>query len=160
MRYIIREKIFSFSDSFTINDERNNPCYEVRGKVFSFGNKLDLYDMSGNHKLYIEQKLFRLLPEYTIYKGDREVAKVFREFTFFKPKYTIDSRYGNFTIDGDVFAHEFNILKDGSIVAWVSKQWISFSDTYTVDVLSEEDQPFILSLVIVLDQIHHDNRNK
>lgn len=160
MRYLIRERIFSFSDRFTINDENNRPCYEVAGKIFSFGNKLDFYDVSGNHLLYIEQKLFRFLPEYTIYEGQEAAAKVYKEFTFFKPKYSIDSMYGNFTIEGDIFAHEFNILKNGSIVAWVSKRWISLSDTYTVDVSDEENQAFILALVIVLDQIHHDNRNK
>lgn len=157
MRYLIKQKIFSIGDKFTIRDENENPRYEVVGKVFTLGKKLDLYDIQGNHLIYIEQKLFRFLPEYNIYRDGVFLAQVKKEFTFFKPRFNIDSQYGNFDIDGDVFAHEFNIYKDGRIVASVSKKWISWSDTYTVDINNEEDQAFILSLVIVLDQVHHDN---
>lgn len=160
MRYLIREKIFSISDRFTINDEDNRPCYEVVGKILSFGNKLNLYDMLGNNNIYIEQKIFRFLPEYIIYKNGSIVGRINKEFTFFVPKFTIRSKYGHFTIDGDIFAHDFSILKDGRPIAWISKKWVSFSDTYSVDISDEEDQAFILSIVIVLDQIFYDNRNK
>ena len=67
MRYLIKERIFSFADRFTINDESNRPQYEVVGKIFAIGNKLNFYDIRGKHILYIEQKIFRLLPEYSIY---------------------------------------------------------------------------------------------
>lgn len=140
MKYAIREKIFSLADRFAIADEDDNPRYEVVGKILSFGNKLDLYNISGDHELYIEQKIFKLLPEYTIYRGSETVAKIFKRFTIFKPKYSIESIYGDFTIEGDVFAHEFNILKEGNIVAWISKRWISLSDTYMIDIVPEEDQ--------------------
>lgn len=82
MRYLIREKIFSISDRFTINDEDNRPCYEVVGKILSFGNKLNLYDMLGNNNIYIEQKIFRFLPEYIIYKNGSIVGRINKEFTF------------------------------------------------------------------------------
>ncbi|WP_353095494.1 LURP-one-related family protein [Tissierella praeacuta] len=160
MRYLIREKIFTISDRFTINDENNRPCYEVVGKILSFGNKLNLYDMAGNSIIYIEEKILRFLPEYLIYQGSSIIGKIKKEFTFFIPKLTIESKYGHFTIDGDVFAHDFNILKDGRAIAWISKKWVSFSDTYAVDISDEENQGFILSLVIVLDQIFHDNKNR
>ncbi|MBU5428138.1 LURP-one-related family protein [Tissierella pigra] len=159
MRYLIKERIFSFSDSFTINDENGRPFYEIVGKILSIGNKLNLYDMEGRNLFYIEQKIFRFLPEYNIYEGENLVAKVQKEFTFFKPKFTIDSFYGNFTIDGDILAYNFNIIKDGRPIAWISKKFLSFSDTYSVDISDEENQPFILALVIVLDQVFHDNRN-
>ena len=159
MRYLIREKIFSFSDSFTINDESGRPCYEIVGKILSIGNKLNLYDMEGRNLFYIEQKVFRFLPEYNIYEGNNVVARIQKEFTFFKPKFTINSSYGNFTIDGDVFAYNFNIMKNGRPIAWINKKFLSFSDTYSVDISDEENQGFILSLVIVLDQVFHDNRN-
>lgn len=160
MRYLIKEKIFSFADRFIINDESGYPHYEVVGKIFSIGNKLDMCDMQGNSILYIEQKVFRFLPEYTIYKDGIIVGRINKEFTLFRSKFSIDSKYGNFSIDGDVFQHDFNILKNGRPIAWISKKWISFSDTYSIDIVDEEDHAFILSMVIVLDQIFHDNRNK
>lgn len=49
--------------------------------------------------------------------------------------------------------------KDGKRVAKISKGLISFSDTYSVDIYSE-NEAFILALVIVIDQILHDNIDK
>ncbi|WP_336512997.1 LURP-one-related/scramblase family protein [Clostridium sp. Cult2] len=160
MRYIIKEKIFTFADRFNIEDEHGYPKYEVVGKIFSLGNKLNIYDLNGIELIYIEQKVFRFLPEYDIYKEGNLIGKIKKEFTFFKPKFYIESTYGNLTIDGDIFHHNFNISKNGKPIAWVNKKWISLSDTYSVEILDEEDQPFILSIIIVLDQIFYDgNRN-
>ncbi|WP_304943498.1 LURP-one-related family protein [Vallitalea guaymasensis] len=50
-------------------------------------------------------------------------------------------------------------MKNGNIVATVSKEFFSFSDTYGVDVNDNEDYGFIIALVIVIDQIIHDNNN-
>lgn len=160
MRYLIKEKIFSFADRFRIEDEQGYPRYEVVGKILSLGNKLNIYDMNGIELIYIEQKIFRFLPEYLIFKEDNLVAKVKKELTFFKPKFIIESSYGNYSIEGDVFHHNFNILSNGKAIAWISKKWVSLSDTYSVEILDEEDQAFILSIVIVLDQIFYDgNKN-
>ncbi|NLX60932.1 MAG: hypothetical protein GXZ06_00190 [Tissierellia bacterium] len=159
MRYLVREKIFSFADRFKIQDEYGNDRFQVEGQLFSFGNKLRIYDSQGRELIYIEQKIWRLLPEYYIYRGDRLLARLKKELTLFKPRFTIESQYGDFTIDGDIFAHNFNILKNGRPVAWVSKKWFSFSDTYAVEILEEEDHAFILSLAIVLDQVLYDDRN-
>jgi len=159
MRYILRQKIFSLSDKFYIKDERDNPKYYVEGKIFSLGDKLKLFDLEGTELIYIEQKLLRLLPEYNIYKYGKLLARVKKELTLFRPKFNIESDYGNFTIEGDFFGHDFSILKNGKPVAFVSKKWLSLSDTYYVDIVADEDHPFILSLAIVLDQVLHDDEN-
>ena len=160
MRYLIKEKIFTFADRFRIEDDEGYPQYEVVGKILSLGNKLHIYDMNEKELVYIEEKIFRFLPEYTIYREDNIIGKIKKELTFFIPKFRIESSYGQFTIEGDVFHHSFNILKNGKPIAWISKKWISLSDTYSVDIVDEEDHPFILSIVIILDQIFYDgNKN-
>ena len=159
MRYLIREKVFTFADRFVIEDEAGCPRYEVVGKILYLGNKLSIYDLDGEELIYIEERLFKFLPEYTIYKGGRLIGKIKKEFTFFKPSFNIESSYGKFTLEGDVFHHDFNILKDGVPIAWISKKWISFSDTYSVDISDLVDHAFILSVVIILDQIFYDNNS-
>lgn len=157
MKYKIRQRIFSFGDNFTIRDENETPHFIVRGKVFSLGDKLSLEDLNGNKLFYIEQKLFKFLPEYSIFQNDTQVAKVKKEFTFFKPKFNIESSFGRFDMEGDIFSHSFQILKNGRVVAEVSKKWLSFSDTYGVDIADGENQAFLLALVIVIDQVIYDN---
>ena len=159
MRYLIKEKIFTLADRFRIENEQGYPQYEVVGKILTLGNKLNIYDMDGTELIYIEEKIFRFLPEYTIYRNGNIIGKIKKELTFMKPRFIIESSYGDFTIEGDVFHHNFDILKNGNPVAWVSKKWISLSDTYSVDIAEGEDHPFILSIVIILDQIFYDGNN-
>lgn len=158
MRFQVREKVFSFGDDFTIKDATGNDYFIVKGKVFSLGDKLRLYNMAGQELFYIEQKLMRLLPEYTIYGGGRPVATVKKKISFFGSKFMIDSEYGSYDIEGQPFNYSFEVNKNGGRVATVSKQFFSFSDTYGVDVSDQEDYGFILALVIVIDQIIHDNK--
>jgi uncharacterized protein YxjI len=158
MKYEIKQKIFSFGDKFIIRDEIESPRYAVRGQIFSFGKKLSIEDLDGNELVYIEQKLFKFLPEYNIYIKGEQVATVKKEFTFFAPRFNIESNMGNYDMQGEIFSHEFEILKGYDVVASVSKQWFSFSDTYGVDISENENQAFMLALVIVIDQVLYDNK--
>lgn len=159
MRFLVKQKVFSFGDNFVIKDDRDNHRFIVKGKVFALGDKLRIYDLEGQELFYIEQKLLRLLPEYTIYKSGQAVATVKKDFTFFRPRFSIWSIYGNYTIQGNLLGMDFSINKDGKTVAQVSKRWLSFGDTYSVDISDDEDYAFILTLVIVIDQVLHDDNH-
>ena len=157
MKYQVKEKLFSFTEDFTIKNEYDEDSFHVSGKFLSIGHKLNLEDLDGNSLYYIEQKLFRFLPEYYIYdsKGN-QVAKVKKQLTFFKPKFEIESNYGYYELNGNIFDHDFEITKNNSICAVISKKWFSLSCTYGVDINENEDNAFILSLIIVLDKVMDD----
>jgi uncharacterized protein YxjI len=155
VQYKIREKIFSFSDDFTIKDMEDNDIFIVKGKVFSIGDKLKLLDMQGNELVYIEQEPFRLLAKYNIYLNGNHAAVVKRKFSLV-PKFIIESSMGNYTIDGNIFGFNFTIYKDGRNVATVSKKILAFSDSYVVDIVDNENHPFILAFVIIIDQVIHE----
>lgn len=159
MRYYIQQKIFSFSDEFTIKNAQGDDIFKVKGKLMSFGNKLRIYSMDGRELVYIEQKLFRFLPEYHIYIDNTYGAMVKKEFTFMKPKLYIESKFGNFNVEGNFFQHNFDVFKNGSTVASIDKKIMSWSDSYEVGIADTENQVFMLALVIVIDQIFHDNKN-
>jgi len=42
-------------------------------------------------------------------------------------------------------------------VAAVSKKWFSWTDTYGIDIFYDDNQDFIIALVIIIDQSIHDN---
>jgi len=160
MNFYIKQKIFSIGDKFSIVDFSGKDVFNVEGKVFSLGNKLRIYDLDNNEIVYIEQKLFKLLPEYNIYLNGNYAARVKKEFTFFSNRFDIDSNMGNYEIEGDFFAHDFSISKNGSTVAEVNKKWLSWGDTYEINISDDENYAFILAMVIVIDEVLHDNKNK
>lgn len=156
MRYQINQKILSFGDDFIIRDEYGSERYHVKGKIFALGDKLRIYDENGFERAYIEQKLFRLLPEYSIYIGGQYAAKVKKEFTFFRPKFNIESMAGHYSIDGDFFGYDFRISKGERVVAVISKRFFAFRDSYGVEIVDDENQALILAFVIIIDQVIHD----
>lgn len=76
MRYMMRERILSWGDDFTIKDQDGHVAYQVDGKVFSFGNKLSFKDSGGHELARIEQKLLSIGPQYEIVRGGATVAVV------------------------------------------------------------------------------------
>lgn len=158
MRYVLRQKLLSFGDDFTIKDASGQDRYFVDGKAFSIGDKASFEDMQGNELARIEQKLLSLGRTYRIYKGDVLSATVKKKkFTLFRDVFTIeDETAGDLDAKGDFFDREYQITRDGSPIATVSKHFFSFSDTYGVDVLEGEDDVLVLAIAVVIDMCSHD----
>jgi uncharacterized protein YxjI len=48
-RYQIRERLFTFGNTFKITDDRGRDKYTVRSKMWTVGKKLVLEDMNGRY---------------------------------------------------------------------------------------------------------------
>ena len=93
--------------------------------------------------------------------ADQQLATIKKKFAFFHERFKIDSTYGEYMLEGlDVFAHAFTLTKDGQTVAVVSKKFFAYSDTYGVEIIGNEDDIFILALVIILDQVIFDTNQQ
>ncbi|WZL74328.1 LURP-one-related family protein [Clostridiaceae bacterium 35-E11] len=156
MIYKIKQKVFSLGAKFNIKDEADRDVFIVQGEVFSLGKKLRLMDLEENELVYIEQEFFRFLPLYNIYRHGQIVATVKKKLTLFRTEFMIESSQKNYTMEGNIMAHEYTIFSDDGLVAKISKEWFTFGDTYGVEINDDEDQALILALVIVLDQVCHE----
>lgn len=159
MRYVMRQKILSFGDDFTIKDANGEDRYFVDGKVFSLGDKLSFQDMSGNELARIEQKILSLVTTYRIYRDGQLAATVKKKpFTFFRDVFELeDAAPGDLDATGDFFDREYVFTRDGRTIATVSKRFFSWTDTYGVDIAEGEDDVLILAAAVVIDQCSHDD---
>lgn len=157
MRYIMRERILSWGDDFTIRTENGEDAYYVDGKVLSFGDKLTFKDAQGNEVALIDQKLLAIGPQYEIIRGGKTVAVVKKQlFTLFRARFTIDvPGPDDLEAKGDFIDHEYTFERSGRQVARVSKKWFSFSDTYGIDIDDREDDVLILASAVVIDLVSH-----
>jgi uncharacterized protein YxjI len=62
MRYVMKEKVLTLTDSFTIRDSDGNEVYRVKGKLLSIGDKLSFRDMAGEELALIRQEIITLTP--------------------------------------------------------------------------------------------------
>ncbi len=160
MKYYIKQKVFSLKDKFTVKDYSQKDVYQVQGKVISLTNKLELLNMDGSQALNAKKKLFRFLPLYNIYSPhDEELAEI-KKLLAFKPKFEVLVGNDKYHVAGTLFAHTFQIFKDDVEVASITKKVLSFGDTYEIDILDENNKELFLFIVIIIDQIVHENKNK
>ena len=114
----------------------------------------------------IEQELFHLHPTFKLLSArqgdsDRQLAVVKKKFSFLHAKFNIESIFGEYGLENlDIFAHEFQLMKNGQVAATVNKRFFSFSDSYGVEIVGNEDDAFIIALIIVLDQVIYDKKDK
>lgn len=156
MRLIIREKVFSFNDKFTITDDMGNDRYFVEGEFFSWGKKLHVYNARQNEVAYIEQTVLSFLPRYRVFVGDVQIAEVVREFSFFRPKYTVVGP--GWEVDGEFWAHDYTVYRHNIPVVRIAKEWMTWGDCYTLDIKDPADEIQALSLVLAIDcAIEQDN---
>lgn len=149
MKLYIKEKVFSWGDKFSVKDEYGNDKYYVEGEVFSWGKKLHVYDIKGNEVAFIKQEVFSFLPCYRVFCGDRQVAEIRKEFTFLFPKYTIDCL--RWKIEGTFMAHDYQITKNGHTIVSINKEWMTWGDSYELDITNSEDEIVALAVVLTID---------
>jgi uncharacterized protein YxjI len=163
MRYVMKQKLFSWGDDFCIKDEGGADVFFVDGKAFSFGEKLSFQDMQGNELAFIRQKLLAWGPTYEIYRQDALAAVVKKElFTLFRCKFTVDvPGPEDLEAQGDFMDMEYTFNRGDRVVAEVSKRWFAWSDTYGVDIPDGEDDVLILASTVVIDMVcHGDNKRR
>jgi uncharacterized protein YxjI len=162
MKYVMKQKFFSWGDDFSIDDENGNPAFFVDGKVFSIGKKLSFQDANRHELFRIEQKLLAWGPTYRLLKGDEVLAMVKKKlFTLFRCRFEIDvPGPDDLEAQGNFLDHEYAFRRGSEEVAQVSKRWFSWTDTYAIDVLRPEDAALILASAVVIDAVCHDNQNE
>ncbi len=149
MKLYIKQKLFSWNDKFKVYDEHGKDKYFIEGEFFSLGKKLHIYDPHGKEEAFVAQKIFSFLPRYFVYINGTEVAEIVKQFSFFRPRYTIEGL--GWEINGDFFAHEYTISRNGRGIVSISKQWMTWGDCYELDIEDESDEIISLAVVLAID---------
>lgn len=159
MRYVMKQKLWSLGDDFTIKDASGQDRFYVDGKAFSIGDKLSIQDMQGRELARIEQKLLSFGDAYRVFRGDRQIATVKKKiFTLFRDVFDVeDEAAGDLDAKGDFLDREYQFTRDGAPIATISKKFFSWTDTYGVDIAEGEDDVLILACAVVIDLCSHDD---
>ncbi len=156
MRYVLKQKFWSWGDDFTIRNEQGQDVFLVDGRAFSWGDKLSFQDTSGRELAFIRQKMLSWGPTYEIARDGELLAVVKKElFTFFRCRFTVDvPGPDDLEAAGDFLDHEYTFERGGQTVATVSKHWFNLTDTYGVEI-SGADDVLILASAVVIDMVCH-----
>ena len=66
MRLLIKQRVFSWSDTYDVYDEDGNAKYFVKAEFLSLGHRLHVYDQMDREVGLIKEKLLTFLPVFEI----------------------------------------------------------------------------------------------
>lgn len=150
-RWTIKQA-WGWSDMY-IKDEWDNAVFYADAKSYSMTRSLGFTDLrTGLQIAYIKEKLKLGMPKFGIWSGGMEVGTVAQKFTLITPKFTVQTPTGAITITGDWTAHAFTFQRGHRLIATVSKDGCSSTDTYHVSIQPGEDVILILASCIIIDK--------
>lgn len=149
MKLYFKQKVFSFKQHTDIFDESGNVLFTAEGEIFSLGRKMHIYDRNRYEVGLVQQKLLRLMPRFSVFINGQYMADVVREFTLFKQNYRVEGL--GWRIDGDFLAHDYRITYGGKYIASIHKHWMTWGDSFEIDIAYEQDTVMALAVIIAID---------
>lgn len=149
MELRFKQRFFSWLDSYDIYDEQGNTVYTVKGKL-SWGHCLHILDAAGNHIGTVKEVVFSFLPRFELYCGEQYYGCIRKEFTFFKPKFTVECN--GWEVDGNWWEWDYSITgPDGGIIATLNKELFQWTDTYTIRIQNPADALCVIMVMLAID---------
>lgn len=147
MIFYLKEEFLSF-DHFDIWNENEALVYSADREFFNFGKKLVVQDSSGQQVAAVQHVPFSLPCTYALTIGEKEYDLT-RNFAFFSRSYSLDEL--GWEIEGDFMSLEYEITKNGSRVASVSRAFLTLGDRYALEVADPRDALIALCVVLAID---------
>jgi uncharacterized protein YxjI len=152
MEYVMSSR-WSLMERFEITDPAGTPQFEARGHL---GSRITLHDYSGQEVADIRKHM--LTDTHEVYVGGQRAAQV-RHAGIFGDKYDIESAFGYLNARGHFDGGDYTISRDGTPVARMVRQF-SLREKFAVDVADNENQVFLLALVLAIEAIHDERREQ
>lgn len=155
MRLLFKQRLFSWFDSYDIYDETGATVYTVQGRL-AWGHRLEISDAQGAPVGLVKEEVLTFLPRFALYAGDQYLGQIKKEFTFFRPVYTLDCN--GWVVDGDWLGWDYTVTDDlGCQVMRASKELMHLTDVYTIDVPDPRNALLALMIVLAIDAANCSN---
>ena len=157
-RYQMREKLFSIGDDFWIETDDGRRAYKVNGKALRIRSTFVIENSSGDELLKIREKKLSIRDSMRIERGGDTVATVKKALVSpLRHRFTVDlDNGGELKVKGNIIDHEYELERDGTKIAEVSKRWFRVRDTYGIEIAEGQNDALILATTVCLDEMAHD----
>ena len=162
MKVYIKNKLLSLSGKSFVTDGNGNPVYNVKGRVFSPTRLKQVCTLDGTPLYRVRNRFFNFFIHSSfIQTPDKQrIAKV--KDRLFSVGFDIDIDGANYSVEGKWFSLESRIVRDGQVIGIIRRNVSQvkdlFRDSFELEA-NENDMPFMIALVIAIDNICDNRRN-
>ncbi len=160
-RFQMRQRMVSIGDDYWIENEAGDRVFRVDGKAMRLRNTLDLEDAHGTKVCRIQTRVLHIRDSMAIEDPEGErLALVHKALiTPLRERWKVDRDVGeDWSIQGKIADHEYEIEADGRKIAEVSKKWFRVRDTYGVEIAPDENAALVLAVTVAIDTMAHPAR--
>lgn len=151
MKLLFKQRFFSWLDSYDIFDENGTRIFTVKG-VLAWGHCLKIFSDDDRELGMVRERLLTFLrPRFDITIAGEAAGVLTKEFTLFRPRFTLDFR--NWEIIGDWLEWNYRIISGAETVASLHKRLWQFTDTYEIDLKHPEDALSALAVALAIDAV-------
>ena len=154
-RYRMREKLFAIGEDYWIETEDGERAFKVNGKALRARDTFVLESASGEELFKAQKKVLHIHDTMKIERGGDTVATVKKALiTPLRERFSVElEQGGELHAKGNIVDHEYEIERDGTKVAHVSKRWFRARDTYGIEIAPGEDDALILATTACIDEM-------
>ena len=160
-RYQMRQRMLSIGDDYVIENDHGDRVFRLDGKALRLRKTIRFEDMDGRELYKIQERMLRIKDSMEIEdpEGNRVAIVKKAMITPLRERWVVKLEDGpDLHVHGNIVDHEYNIERDDTTVAEVSKRWFRVRDTYGVEVAPGENDMLILATAAVLDTMAHPDR--
>lgn len=155
MQLLIKQRVFSWTDSYDVYDENGDARYFVQAEFLTLGHQIHVYEKATGREVgSIHQRLLTFLPAFDIVVDGQEQGCVSKEFSLFTPKYHVDFR--GWDVEGDLLGWDYQVYQGDMEVMSISKEWLTWGDTYVLNFTNPAYEMPGLLLVLAIDAANCD----
>lgn len=151
MQYYIDEKVLSFGDKFAILGQTGEPVFHVWGESYSVAAKLHICDTQDRELFCVERRIIAFMSEYRIFHNGSLFATIRREMARSKPKLSIESSLGSYTITGNILNRDYYMFKNMLYIGEIHRKRMPFGDCLALTVDEAANQAYFCALVLAVE---------
>ena len=134
---------------YEVMNEREETVFRVEGEMAMLP-RLTVYDAAGRELGRIKKEFALFAPTFTIYMGGRPVGEIRKRIPFMRPAF--DLSMNGWRVEGNVWEFHYQLLDDaGRRVMTAEKKFLSFMDTYILDIPDPRNALMALMVVLAID---------
>lgn len=156
MKLCIKQRVFSWTDSYDVYDETGRAKYFVKAEFLSLGHQIHVYEKNTGREVgSIHQRLLTLLPKFGIVIDGQERGSVSKQLSLFTPRYEVD--FQGWEASGDFLGWNYSVSRGDVDIMSISKEWLAWGDTYVMEYSNPVYEIPGLLLVIAIDAANCDD---
>ena len=160
MKVYIKNRVFSLGQGSSVVDENKNALFDVKRRAISITRKKFLYDANGQLLYSIRNKWinFFVHKAYIYDASGSKIATVKDKWFNVNQEYFVMGYKDEIKIQGKFFGLTSQILRNGNVIGTVRRKITFIADAFELEA-DERDIPFLIALVVALDNIHDKRTN-